>query len=177
MLSEVEEHFSSIGVKTFRCQRMGYADFFGQGVEQQSSAMEGVILVQQREVPARGSITFWIKLPYELPEAEEKTLTADDGPTLLTSARQGWEKLWSQGTQIELPSREKELSDLSARLRGEIVEKINKTLAERASQSGYQVVIDSSGSSLNGVPVALRVGGGVPDLTQEIVLALGGAKD
>jgi len=81
------------------------------GVEQQSSAMEGVILVQQREVPARGSITFWIKLPYELPEAEEKTLTADDGPTLLTSARQGWEKLWSQGTQIELPSREKELSD------------------------------------------------------------------
>ena len=42
---------------------------------------------------------------------------------------------------------------------------------------GFEVVIDSSGSSLHGVPVALVVGGGVPDLTQEIVLALGGAQD
>jgi len=74
-------------------------------------------------------------------------------------------------------AREKELTDLSANLRGEIFEQMNKMLSERAARSGYQVVIDSSGTSLNATPVALLVGGDAPDLTREIVQALGGTLD
>ena len=81
------------------------------GVARQSAEGDGLVVAQQREVPAHGSITFWIKLPYELPQAEENSLTHADGPALLSKARQDWETLWSQGTQIQLPSGEKELSD------------------------------------------------------------------
>ncbi len=38
-------------------------------------------------------------------------LNAADSQTLLGAARQGWEALWKQGTQIDLPRREKELAD------------------------------------------------------------------
>jgi hypothetical protein len=81
------------------------------GVEWQSTEMGGLELVQQRQVPAHGSITFWIKLPYEFPVTDMQALTAADSQTLLAGARQAWETLWGQGTQIDLPSSEKELSD------------------------------------------------------------------
>ncbi|MGA7339981.1 MAG: hypothetical protein WBE72_18250 [Terracidiphilus sp.] len=81
------------------------------GVAQQSTADGGLTLVEQRTVPAQGSATFWIKLPYELADSEEQTVPAADGPALLADARQAWQTLWSQGAQIELPARERELSD------------------------------------------------------------------
>ncbi len=81
------------------------------GVERQSTEADGLALVQQRKVPAHGSITFWIKLPYEFPVTDMKALTAADSQTLLAGERQAWETLWSQGTQIDLPPQEKELSD------------------------------------------------------------------
>jgi hypothetical protein len=81
------------------------------GIERQSTEAEGLALVQQRKVPAHGSVTFWIKLPYEFPVAQLPSLTAADSHTLLANARQSWETLWAQGTQIDLPSHEKELSD------------------------------------------------------------------
>ncbi len=81
------------------------------GVSVQSTADDGLTLVQQRIIPAGSSITFWIKLPYEQPGAEKQVVPAADAPTLLADARAAWQKLWSQGTQIELPAREKELSD------------------------------------------------------------------
>jgi hypothetical protein len=81
------------------------------GVASQSSADDGLTLVEQRTVPAGGSVTFWIKLPYEQADSEKQVVPADDGPSLLAGARTSWDKLWSQGTQIELPAGEKELSD------------------------------------------------------------------
>jgi hypothetical protein len=81
------------------------------GVAQQSTADDGLTLVQQRTVPANGSISFWIKLPYEQADSEKPPVPAQDGPALLEDARQAWRTLWSQGAQIELPAREKELSD------------------------------------------------------------------
>ena len=81
------------------------------GAAAQSTADDGLTLVQQRIVPAGGSITFWIKLPYEQPDSEKQTVPTADAPTLLADARAAWQKLWSEGAQIELPAREKELSD------------------------------------------------------------------
>jgi hypothetical protein len=81
------------------------------GVASQSIANDGLTLVQQRTVPANGSITFWIKLPYEQTDPDKQMIPAGNGPALLADARQSWDKLWSQGTQIELPAHEKELSD------------------------------------------------------------------
>jgi hypothetical protein len=77
----------------------------------QRSEEAGLVLVEERVVPANGSITFTIKLPYDLPVAELAGLTRDDGATLLKGACAGWDKFWSEGAQIELPVREKELSD------------------------------------------------------------------
>jgi hypothetical protein len=81
------------------------------GVEHKSNEADGLTLVQQREVPARGSVTFWIKLPYDLAASEVTSLASVSGSTLLQNARQAWMKLWSQGTQIDLPARLRELSD------------------------------------------------------------------
>jgi hypothetical protein len=81
------------------------------GVERQSPGSGDLTLVQLRVVPAHGAITFWIKLPYELTVTEVPALTTADSHTLLMDARQAWQTLWDQGTQIDLPSREKELSD------------------------------------------------------------------
>jgi hypothetical protein len=81
------------------------------GIAHQSTEADGLTLLQQRNIPAHGSIVFWIKLPYDLPVTEESTLPVIDGPALLQNARQAWEILWSQGTRIELPERDKELSD------------------------------------------------------------------
>ena len=78
---------------------------------QESIADGGLTLVERRTVPARGSIAFWIKLPYELPESKKQTIPPAGGPALLADARQGWEALWSRGAQIELPAREKDLSE------------------------------------------------------------------
>lgn len=81
------------------------------GIEHQSSEAAGLTLVQQRVIPAHGSNTFWIKLPYDLAATQANSLAVVDGGTLLQNARQDWVRLWSQGTQIDLPAREKELSD------------------------------------------------------------------
>jgi hypothetical protein len=75
------------------------------------SEKDNFVLVEERVVPANGSITFTIKLPYDFPIADLSGLTKDDGATLLKSACAGWDKFWSEGAQIELPAREKELSD------------------------------------------------------------------
>ena len=81
------------------------------GIAAQSTADDGLTLVEQYSVPASGTITFWIKLPYEQPDSEKQIVPADDGPALLSDARELWDRLWSQGTQIRLPAGEKELSD------------------------------------------------------------------
>jgi hypothetical protein len=81
------------------------------GVTHAAAERDGMVLALERVVPARGSITITIKLPYDFPLSELPKLTREDGPALLKTACAGWEKFWSEGTQIELPAREKELKD------------------------------------------------------------------
>jgi hypothetical protein len=58
-----------------------------------STETQGLVLVQRRRVPARGSTTFWVKLPYELPQRNVDEIPALDGPSLLAQARQSWDDL------------------------------------------------------------------------------------
>ena len=81
------------------------------GVSRQFTETDDLVLVQQRVVPAHGSVTFWIKLPYELAVAHLPDLTPASASSLLTDAAGQWERFWGQGTQLQLPAREKELSD------------------------------------------------------------------
>lgn len=81
------------------------------GVVRQYTQVDNLVLVQRRTIPAHGSISFWIKLPYDFPVSDLDRLTKADASTLLTDAADGWKTFWSEGTQIQLPAREKELSD------------------------------------------------------------------
>jgi len=80
-------------------------------VSRQFNGQNDLSLVEQRVVPANGSVSFWIKLPYDFPVAEMSSLSKDAAQTLLSQASREWEKFWSEGTQIRLPARDKELSD------------------------------------------------------------------
>ncbi|MDQ3623326.1 MAG: OmpH family outer membrane protein [Verrucomicrobiota bacterium] len=52
-------------------------------------------------------------------------------------------------------TREKQLHDQSGRLRGTIVEEINKVVGDLVKARNYDLVLDKSGPSLNAVPVVL----------------------
>ena len=52
-------------------------------------------------------------------------------------------------------SREKQLQEQSVRMRGGIVEEINKVIEAKVKAENYDLVFDKSGPSLNGVPVLL----------------------
>ncbi len=82
-----------------------------EGASQQSSESGDMALVQQRTIPAHGSTTLWIKLPYDASAADTQAVPSDEGTALLDRARQDWKTLWSQGAQVDLPESEKELSD------------------------------------------------------------------
>jgi outer membrane protein len=52
-------------------------------------------------------------------------------------------------------TREKQLQEQSVRMRAGIVDEINKVVSDKVKAEGYQLVVDKSGPSLNGVPVVL----------------------
>ena len=52
-------------------------------------------------------------------------------------------------------SREKQLQEQSVRMRAGIVDEINKVVAERVKAENFDIVLDKSGPSLNGVPIVL----------------------
>lgn len=52
-------------------------------------------------------------------------------------------------------TQEKQLQEQSVRMRAGIVDDINKIVAERVKAENYDIVLDKSGPSLNGVPVVL----------------------
>ena len=52
-------------------------------------------------------------------------------------------------------SREKQLQEQSVRMRAGIVDDINKVVAEKVKAENFDVVLDKSGPSLNGVPIVL----------------------
>lgn len=73
----------------------------------------------------------------------------------------------------DLRAKQQEIEELAAARKAEIVEGVRKQLQMTAVKAGAQVVFDASGHSLNGVPV-VAVHKGVPDLSNEIIAALGG---
>ena len=52
-------------------------------------------------------------------------------------------------------SREKQLQEQSVRMRAGIVDDINKVVADRVKAENFDLVVDKSGPSLNGVPIVL----------------------
>jgi len=68
-------------------------------------------------------------------------------------------------------SREKQLQEQSVRMRGGIVDEINKVVADKVKADGYDIVFDRSGPSLNGVPILLYAKESY-DFTPDVVSAL-----
>jgi outer membrane protein len=52
-------------------------------------------------------------------------------------------------------TREKQLQEQSVRMRGGIVDDINKVVSDKVKAENFQLVLDKSGPSMNGVPVVL----------------------
>jgi outer membrane protein len=68
-------------------------------------------------------------------------------------------------------TQEKQLNELSVRMRGGIVEEINKVVEARVKAENFDLVLDKSGQSLNGVPLVLYSRDNW-DFTTEVVTAL-----
>jgi serine/threonine protein kinase/molybdenum-dependent DNA-binding transcriptional regulator ModE len=64
--------------------------------------------------------------------------------------------------------REKELQDQATKMREEIVAKITATLKVRAEAENFNLIFDSSGESMNYIPVAV-LSSGMPDLTDKVL--------
>ncbi|MFZ1220893.1 MAG: OmpH family outer membrane protein [Chthoniobacterales bacterium] len=65
-------------------------------------------------------------------------------------------------------AREKQLQDEATKLRNEIVVKLTAAVARRAEAEGFDLIFDSSGPSMSGVPL-LVIPPGVPDLTDGLL--------
>ena len=68
-------------------------------------------------------------------------------------------------------TREKQLQEQSVRMRGGIVEEINKIVEAKVKSDNFDVVFDKSGPSLNGVPVVLYSRDQY-EFTEEVIKAL-----
>ncbi len=72
-------------------------------------------------------------------------------------------------------SREKQLQEQSVRMRGGIVEEINKVIEAKVKAENFDLVFDKSGPSLNGVPVVLY-SKETYEFTNDVVKALNATK-
>jgi outer membrane protein len=68
-------------------------------------------------------------------------------------------------------TREKQLQEQSVRMRAGIVDDINKVVADKVKAENYELVLDKSGPSLNGVPIVLYARENY-DFTDSVVSAL-----
>ena len=68
-------------------------------------------------------------------------------------------------------TREKQLEEQSVRMRSGIVDEIQKVISERVKSEQFDLVFDSSGPSLNGVPVVLYSKPSY-DFTPDVITAL-----
>jgi outer membrane protein len=73
-------------------------------------------------------------------------------------------------------TREKQLQEQSVRMRGGIVDEINKVVEARVKSENFDVVLDKSGPSLNGVPVVLYARDAF-EFTEEVIKALNKNKE
>lgn len=72
-------------------------------------------------------------------------------------------------------TRERQLQEQAVRMRNGIVEKITKIVQEHVRAGGYDLVLDKSGSSLNGVPIVLYSKDS-EDFSQDIITELNKSK-
>ncbi len=79
----------------------------------------------------------------------------------------------TKGLRFAIVDLKRVLEALANKKQGEIVEKVNKALTDQGSKAGYHLVFDSSAKSLSGVPFVI-IRNQVPDLTEEMIKALGG---
>lgn len=68
-------------------------------------------------------------------------------------------------------TREKQLQEQAVRMRNGIVEEITKLVQEKVKSEAYDIVLDRSGSSLNGVPILLYAKDSM-DFSEEIINSL-----
>jgi outer membrane protein len=68
-------------------------------------------------------------------------------------------------------TREKQLQEQAVRMRNAIVEEIQNLIKEKIKTENYDLVLDRSGQSLNGVPVLLYARDAM-DFSEEIIVAL-----
>jgi outer membrane protein len=72
-------------------------------------------------------------------------------------------------------TREKQLQEQAVRMRNGIVEEISKLVKDKVNTEGYNIVLDRSGNSLNGVPVVVYANDNL-DFSDDIIKALNKAK-
>jgi outer membrane protein len=68
-------------------------------------------------------------------------------------------------------TREKQLQEQAVRMRNGIVEEITKIVAEKVKKENYDLVLDRSGNSLNGVPIAVYANDAL-DFSESIITEL-----
>jgi hypothetical protein len=65
--------------------------------------INGLTLACRWTVPANSTQTLWLKVPYDLPSANEPAIDSETGEALLARARDSWQAIWAKGPQIHLP--------------------------------------------------------------------------
>jgi outer membrane protein len=88
-------------------------------------------------------------------ERPELSKEAKDGKRKLRDDRVNELKTMDREIREFQATREKQLQEQSVRMRSGIVEEINKVVSDRVKADQYDLVIDRSGPSLNGVPLVL----------------------
>jgi outer membrane protein len=72
-------------------------------------------------------------------------------------------------------TREKQLQEQAVRMRNGIVEEITKLVKDKVNSEGYNIVLDRSGNSLNGVPIVVFANDNL-DFSDDIIKALNKTK-
>jgi outer membrane protein len=72
-------------------------------------------------------------------------------------------------------SREKQLQDQAMRMRNGIVEEITKLVQDKVKTENFDIVLDRSGSSLNGVPIVLFARDNM-DFSDDVIVQLNKSK-
>jgi outer membrane protein len=72
-------------------------------------------------------------------------------------------------------TREKQLQEQAVRMRNGIVEEITKLVKDKVNTEGFNIVLDRSGNSLNGVPVVVYANDNL-DFSDDIIKALNKSK-
>src|SRR5882724_2258951 len=80
---------------------------------------------------------------------------AKDQKTKLRTEKAGELQTMDREIREFQSTREKQLQEQSVRMRGGIVDEINKVIADKVKADNFDMVFDKSGPSLNGVPIVL----------------------